>query len=1216
MAIAFFALSFYFIYPDFALLPGTDISRHYASSIQLWRSPDLYIGSTYLLSHLHETLFITLTNQSLVSIQTALLSLNLMLPLAFYLMAKSYLEKIDARLPAIATLFWVLFTNGFGGFSWLYFTYLKVSSPGLNQLQLLNITADKTYNGTIYGVLGLWYIPATISFVLLMTAIFLLNKKEIPKAKYIILFAILIAALYLTHVTEAVIFVMFIAFYSAISRNSNLKIDNALKASVIGFGLSAFVYYLLSQLTSRFIFNWTLMVSLALPAFLLVVSLILRHFTLNLLSTRIKLRAFFKSAQKIVVISLLFVFVIALLSWISFIDVFHTSQVDSIGNVPWFMYPLMLGITGLLSLFTLYYIAENAETYKTLRFFVIFLFFVFVAGIFISILNVYFFNVNYWEKRFIWFIKLPLALFSPIPILLLLDRLKKRVTINTKAIFSIVLIGIICLYGISTTFLNVEYWNITATNHENQPSSLQLSAVSAFKNILDTDNRAWSVTVTDASASMATLAAPADALLLRQLLYAVHTPEMVLTQLYRNPILSHPYIYLDNRDDIFLQKYSDQFLSKYLIPTLPTVFANPEVKIYNVSQLSWPQTKSENMLIVPFDKSVTDEQRNLIAYYALSYGRYNYTVAYDMDHNALNFNSTVLSFDPPESNIVSSFFQDGFNQTFNSWTVQRGSWNIQDSQLFVNENENNNEGLLLSSIAPENFTSTIKVTPLSGDRTVPNYVSLVYSWTDSKNYRLADVLFNTNGYIYLLFRNFVNGVETDFPQWPGTKTNLEWDFNNEYYIKLTVSGTLNKLSVNNSTISLSNTENIQGKIGLHYLRLSSVSFDDFFVNYSQSINSKPVSDYIKYLNSGGKLVVMNTNGNGFFANDLFLNSTTKTIAQKIDNNGTKINLPFEISVPIQTTKNDDITTKSQYIGPSYKSPYIVQKNYENGGELFYVNVYPIVAAMQNSNNQAEFYGLMGKLLDSINLEKILSTTPLPALNGYVKQISLKNNVQIETNSIIFPSDLNLKQVEAKSDNSSSIFYNVKEITLNDYSNVIINSDSAVIRDGNGFYTEPQFNSPLSIKPSTGTINLKITTDNKTYNLNNVDYLSLTPVNNDHIQVKTPTISAFEVKFTEFYLQNYQKLTTQVYGQDLDVTGFTTFSIIISDNYQAISNLSLGQFSPVSSEATQYNLLSTLPTAIFWSLLMLPVFAVCYLIFTLRKSEPTDKLKCDEKQNYN
>ncbi|MHA1835055.1 MAG: hypothetical protein ACTSV7_13850, partial [Candidatus Baldrarchaeia archaeon] len=276
LALVFYILSFYFLYPGFALLPGTDISRHYAYSIVLWRKPDVYVGSVYLLAHLHESAFIQLSNSSLVSAQTALVTLNLMLPLAFYIMAKPYLERIDDRLPSLATLFWVLFTGSFGGFAWLYFAMLKLSTIRQTQLQLLTTTADKTYNGTIYGIFGLWYVPATIAFVLLMVAIFLICKRDIPTSKYIAIFSIVVVALYLTHVTEAVMFALFLAIYGCVSRNKNLRIDESIKSAIIGFLLVIVVYYAFSQITPRFIINVSLLISIIGPILTLFSSLLFR----------------------------------------------------------------------------------------------------------------------------------------------------------------------------------------------------------------------------------------------------------------------------------------------------------------------------------------------------------------------------------------------------------------------------------------------------------------------------------------------------------------------------------------------------------------------------------------------------------------------------------------------------------------------------------------------------------------------------------------------------------------------------------------------------------------------------------------------------------------------------------------------------------------------------------------------------------------------------
>jgi len=1206
---AFYALSFYFMYPGAALLPGTDISQHYGSSIVLNRTPDLYIGSAYLLAHLHESMFIALSNPSLVSAQMGLLALNFFLVLAFYIMAKQWLEKIDARLPSVATIFWVLFTNSFGGFSWLYFANLKITTPYQTQLQLLYLTADRTYNGTIYGILGLWYFPATISFVVLMGAIFLLGKKEIPSGKYFALFSTVIATLCLTHVVEAAVLAVFLAIYWILSKNTELKTDLALKASTFGFVLVAVAYYIFSQFDTRFILNLPLLLSLALPIISLTLSLSVRKFG-KVTSPKFKHKLRLRSTSKILVLLIALLYFLALLSSISLISSFHTAQVDAIGVVPWYMYPLMLGITGLLSIVALYYIAEKGGAYKSLSFFIAFMIFAFIAGELVSVMNLYFFNVNYWEKRFIWFIKLPLALLAPIPILLLIDKLRKRFSINNtfRTVASVALIGTVCLYGISTTFLNVEYWNIISTNPANHPSQVELSGIAALKGILDNDPRAWLATVTSTSAATVAFAAPADSLSLRQLLYTASTPEMAFTQLYRAPAYAHPYIYLDERDANYLSQFGGQFLTKYL-PMTPVVFNNSEVTIYNMSKPSFPQPESQNVLIVPFDSSI--QQNPLAAYSMLSNGFYNYTVMYDLDHNALNGTTAVLSFDPPEGNITSGAFQDNFNETLNSWSVLQGTWKAEEGHLIAGGNGNYEQGVILLPMLAEYFTATVNVKPLEGDTTVPNYADIVYSWTDPQNYRIAEIHFSPDGHVYVLFRNYVNGVETDFPIWPGSETALKWNFGDEYSLKLTVSGTLNELSINDTQFLVSNSENVRGKIGLRYYRLFEVSFDNFSVNYDTELHLRPAGDYVNYLNSGHRLVVLNTNGGGSFTDDLLSTSNSTIFVQQIKGNATELQLPYELPISMMSIKGNSVTTLSYYTGVSGETPFILQKDYDNGGELFYVNVQPIIQAMQTSNSQSAFYALIGKLLDGLNLTKSTSTTPLSSFNGYVKEIYLRSNVTIQTDSVLFPMEVKFENVEVKEGNSSYIFYNVTSMTIGDYSRAVIETDNAVTQDGNGLYAEFQLNSTFSIRPSSGSIDLKITAENETLDIGSVNSLSITPISSFQLQVRLPTVSALGVTFTEFYLQNYKQLTTQIYGQNLDVVGLTEFSMMISDSYKAISNLTLGSSSQVLPEASQYDPLSTLPTALFWFLILLPVFLGVIFIFETR--EPHENRKAENNQ---
>jgi hypothetical protein len=1209
LALAFYAFCFYLLYPGFTLLPGTDISEHYASSIILNRSPDVYIGSAYLFAHLHESAFISLSNSSLMATQTALAMLNLMLPLAFYIMAKVYLEKIEARFPSLATLFWVLFTNSFGGFAWLYFVTLKISSTKQSQLQLLFFAADKTYNGTVYGIFGLWYVPAAISFILLITAIFLMYNREIERKKYFTFFSILIAALYLTHVTEAVVFILFLAVFALISKNQDYRVDDALISSIIGLTIVIIVYGILSLMTPRFIINASLLISVIAPIIISTIVLIFRR------HIRPKLSRFHKSFKvdkrfigKILVTALFFAYCVALLSWTTVLDSFHTWQVDTIGLVPWFMYPIMLGINGLLAILALYYLAEDSKLYGAFALFITFMVFAFIAGKIVSTINLYFFDAGYWEKRFIWFIKIPLAILAPIPIIYIIDKLRKRnVDIKVKMFASATLIGVIVLYGISTTFLNLEYWNIVVNDPSNKPSQTEMEAINTLRKIFEDDPKSWLATVTGKSSAIATFAAPSDQLVVKQYLYTAYRPEMAFSQLYRHPAYDHAYIYLHNRDLAQLSKFADRFLASY-IKMLPIVYENSEVKIYNVSKVSPPLPNSDTVLILPLDKSLCDEQTLYTAYSLLSQGLYNYTVAYDLDDKALNSKTVVLAYDPPEGNILTSLFGDDFNETLASYTIVKGSWQITSGELLGGETGKYGEGIILSPVSAENFTASFKAKPASGNASVLNYISLIYSWVDSKNYRIADIMFGADYCVYVLFRTIVNGVEQAIPNWPGIKTDVKWNFGDEYNVTVTVNGTLNQIAVNGKTYLTIDLENIPGRIGLRYYRFYQVSFDNFSLTYNVLLNLRPIEDYLTYLESGGKLIILNTNGYNSFANNLFSVENFTLNAEKIEMGKETLNLPTQIAMPKLTLKNSTISVLSRYVGLNNENPFIIKQNFGNG-ELFYVNVKPIVEVLRKDEASA-YYPLLGSLLDDLSLQKIRPNYILSA-DGYVKEIRLKNDVTVETASLIFPLKTTLKQVEIKTSNGTIAFFNVTSIKMESYSKLLVKTGNVTLSDGQGFYTTLKLNTTFTIEPCEGMLNLEIATEEAKHYITHVEQISITPHGAIQPLARTPKVSANEVAFIEFYTLGSLNWQTRTYGQNLKVKGTTSLQIILSDSYTMLGNVKLGKSFERDPPIVTFDEFSTIPTAIFWTLLLLPIFIGVILIFTSKQQPQNNKGQSNE-----
>jgi hypothetical protein len=1150
----------------------------------LGRTPDLYIGSAYLFAHLHESMLIILSNPSLVSVHVALLTLNFMLPLAFYVMTKAYLERIDVRLPSISTIFWVLFTNNLGGFAWVYFINLKLSLPNQTQIQLLTAAADKTYNGIVYGVLGLWYVPATISLVALMASILLMSKKDIPAPRYTALFSVVIATLYLTHVVEATILALFIAIYNVFLKNANFKIYATLKASIIGFILAGGVYYIFSQLTARFIFDLSFFFSFVLPILALSFSLITRKFArprFPFIKFRCSVNS--KLIAKSVILLLLFVYSAAFLVWVFFslTNAFHHLQFVNVGVIPWFMYPVVLGLNGLLGMVALYVILCDKRFHRWWRniaFFLGFAILMFAFGKFITLLNISLFDTHFWEHRFISFMKIGIAPLAPITTLFLIDRLK-RGNLNNRTVTSVIIIGTLVVYGASTTFLNVEYWHIKSNTSKNFVTPDEMEAITALKEIFDNDPRAWLVVLSGMSKNTATFAAPPD-IAGTVYSYKLSRPEVAYAFLYRAPIYSHPYIYIHDRDAQYLTKFSNGFLAHYL-PTLPTVFNGSTVKIYRAPKSSFPQSDSNSVLVLPFDNFLDDDEF-YIPYYLLSHGFYDYGVRYDLDEEALRSNTIVLSFDPPKENFIEEVFNESFD-TINKWTVKQGKWEISNG-LLIGGREAEGTGIILSPISSEDFTASVRC-KASMEPNTSNYTygDILYSWLDPYNYRLAGAYFSPDGYIYVRIIDYVDGKGTAIPSWPGINTKLKWSPLEEYNLTVTVNGTLTQIYINGRLYLSEDLTVRKGLIGLRYLntKYSMTYFDDFSLRTCQVLKTRNIDSYLSYLNDGGRLIVLNTNGYGYFAQMLFNISTSLIPCDKLRGSNVTA-LPMNITVPLLIPRID-VAPISEYSSPTGGSPFVVEKDFGKG-KLLYVNIHPIVKAMAFPTSKSMFHELIGELLNDVCLQKLDPNTRF-TFDAFVKEISARKNVEVRTHSIIFPTEMDIKQFDIETETDFYTFHDVKHIEIKGSSNLTIGVNNVLISNGHGFYSNLAINSTFTIVSSEGFMDIVVTTDMEEITLKEASRITVAPRNLVQLVVRMPTVIAEEVMFMEFYPEGSLKSLTRTYGQNLKVIGETEFMVILSDSYSVIKNVTLGTSFQQDPQPLAFDEFSTIPTFILYVLLL-------------------------------
>lgn len=648
LAVAFYIMIFFSMYPQTGLILGNDIAEHFKFSTVLLRTPALYYATNYLINESFEASVLSLSGGlvDVISFQSALASLIIVLPLAFYIFSKKYLEHIDNRLPSIATLFWCLFQAGYG---WIYFSYLKVNSSSLSQFGLLVQTSDKTYLSTIYGIFGNYFLPGTIVFVMALVLLFLLKCENISSRKFIILFSLLLAAMFLTHVVEAAFFVMFLALWGLISKNKPVTIDYALKASLIGFLIVFVTYVGVSKIVVTFLLSPALIAAIVLPVLLVTVSIIFRRSSRwwnFILYVRTKINS--HPLKSGIVVILIFFYCMALLTILYALPSFSTSQIANIFSVPWFFYPLIMGVTGTLGLIGLIFTIRDKKLFSALSILLAFALFAFVTGRAISFFNMNFSFIGFYESRFIPYLLLASSLIAPIAVLKLKSRIDCLLRKHTQRVFvSVLLISLLVVSGASTTFLNIEYCSIAANNPSNKPSASEIEALTFLRAVFNKDPDAFLVTITSHSQVNTRFSAPADAYA-SLYLYAGYGPEITLPYLYVHPALSHGYLYMDDRDFEALNSggYDNRYLAQHLIPMLPIVFENSEVTVYNVSRIAPPLPLSDQILLLPFNARTVVDENQLFCYDMLSQGLYNYTTAFDTDNRIMSASTLLLSFDP------------------------------------------------------------------------------------------------------------------------------------------------------------------------------------------------------------------------------------------------------------------------------------------------------------------------------------------------------------------------------------------------------------------------------------------------------------------------------------------------------------------------------------------------------------------------------------------
>jgi hypothetical protein len=1197
----FFFVAAGYLYPIFSTAEIDSLDHFWQS--QVWiRSPKFYTGWAYAWFHFFSGTFCKMSGATIYEYKTSLVTLGFTFVLAFYIMAKEYLSKINKSLPIIATILFALSS----GLAWVYVAWLRLNVPEISEKDIhFGLAYEKTYGGTTgnFGLQFVQYTPIVASLTFLLVLIYLMARSDLPRVKAICLFSIAFAASYLSHVAEAIFVVLLSALYVFTSEDDHIR-KIILVAILIGLGASGLIWTSLPLVTAIRFSPWVAGYFF-IPATILIVAYVLGKFSKKLM---LKVNVRMATLAPVVLFSLLLLYSLSLHAWYYALPTFSLNEVATIGSVPWFFYPFIIGITGILAIVGIYYFLFERKTYNRITIFIFMALLAVGLGRFTTLVALSSFAGTpgigwlslYWEKRYLVLLFIACSVLASVGIFKMATFMKKGFPtdelLHTLAISAT--LGLLMVASISSTLIGVEAFAQWADNFSFLDPNLQ-QAVSFLNKVFNENNRT-ALLASPQGYTLAKLAAPPYLYPLSTYHVISHTESAALTFYALLPYDSLSNYLLVLGDDS--NNLQNSYLGKQILPNLLPSFRNFEVTIYNLPYMSFPITSSNTTLVIPFDSSLDPQEPWLYAYDICAQGRLNYTIAYDLDPQALNSNIVILSIDPPEQNIIHRSFQDNFLSQ-GQWSAISGMWRYTDEGLVGGKTGEYTDGIMLSPILAQNFTASLIVKMIDADLNVSNYVSLIYGWKDYQNFIYSGMHFDRDGSVYVYFAQVKNGQITNYPEWPGLKTDLKRSFGRSFNLTVSVQGTKNELFVNGRKYLSMNLESEDGQIGIRYTRFYQVIFNHFNVKSSIRVKLREFDDYINYVKNGGYLIVLNTNGYGSFSQLIFkpLNSCMKADAIETIY-GERFSLIANVTKLI--LNSSEFRPLASYVSSSGENTVYAVEGNVGSGKLVYANVYPLIKeTSQHSWSKPSIYQIQGKLLSILNLSlgNFKYARRLPS--AIFKQVDVSGNIEVNTSSVIFPLKVNIDRVDVEMQGGSASFDNISRIEISKYKSVTVTGEKLLVTDGNEFYPVLTFNETVHINLTGDNTMLRLTSNNQEYTLTNVLGIKIKSENIIEIYAREPLIKAYgDISFKELYASGEMFGAQNLYGQDLVVKGEVLMEIYISDVYTLVNNLSVKGLFQRNPPLIIYDESSSLLQSVLLCIFLLPVFVAFFLFLRQRKTQ--------------
>jgi len=1203
LAITLLNFVFFFIelYPQIGWLLDSDIARNFLGALAFTKgTPGGFsvLSASYPLFGIYQSSMIYIVKPSVETFQVATVFLSIFTILSFYAMATQYLRRHGDHTPAIATLIW----SAFSGFGWLNFL-----SQRIDNLPLIG-QADAFSYGDIAWRRLFFYLSMEATFALVFAMLYFLKRKDLSRTKQVLLMTLLMTPIPLMHpYGNYLLLLMLLCFAIFCTKELKQQLTYSAHSLIIASFASLLLNYVLGieagiPLSILTFFEY-LVTSLAIIAITSMQGKIQRK-------PIVTIRKLLDNKYTLPVATFLALFYFAsLLLWLSKNIAFNFGNLNLFGYVPSFLYPIKLGIMGVLAIIAIYFILTNSQfRSKGLVAFLASAVLMIIISRLVSTIQMQYvstftFDPSSWfsenirniilgfrEERMFELFKIPLAMIASVVLgKYLMTKTKSENMRLSNYVRVSGFVSLILISGMASTFLGFEYYrNLTKTN---PLSSSELAIINSLQNSIYANGKATIIAPPQTPTSYLDFTGGISIITESSAAWESRSPELPLL-VTRYSKATPTYIYLDKTGDYQgTSAYSGNYLEHISGSSIQTYLENEDVKIEEINNTSIPVPESTTTLVIPYDESTmaisepfiseTYEQNRTLALFFESDMQYmdfykepisynnveiNNTANFNGDNSYIRVNGTDTNFDKISVEFKFQPFELA-NQViigkFDWGTPPRKSWEITQYGKTI-----------ALKISPDGDKEEVLVT---GEMLVLNTQYIVRSEYDGASMRI----FVDNKLV--ASRTYQEGIfqsNTDLTIGAELRNDIPTGFAKMVLSYISV---LNDIPP--TTEPSFYAYDVLSATGLNYT--TTLSNDNKNGDYETQV--LPYDDAItlemftkleanQQTANTNYVIIINTNGYGPFLS-LFGNKTSESFtASGILTNSYSPMQP-QIDVPVITLKNNN-EVKAQYVDNSLSSPFIMTTKRDRF-TLIYINIYPLIQQNQlfNQTPIQILREILGNYMESYNETTVSPWFYEPSL--LFKGFEADGTIQVSSNSL---ASIKLEE-NTKAEMSPGTYPAISTLNTGEYDSIQINSTEITVQGGYGFYS-----TLIAYNPSMTLQNNQTTT--ATDLSGNVTFLIRQPIINVN----------GKIEFEDFFMLHPPTIYTD--GRNTTLSGDITFTIYVSDEntialpYKLNSPITVKYEEPLMEFDETLSLLAMTPYIIL-------VVILATMILLLKRSGQTD-----------